>query len=228
MISVIIPAHNESTVIGRALQALVDGAEKEEIEIIVVCNGCTDTTAEVARSIEGPIQVVETDVASKTNALNIGDSIAKFFPRFYVDADLVYKIDDLRIVAKELKKDGIFAAAPEFEFDVSESSRAVKAYYRVWKRMPYFDTGRIAGAYGLSKEGRMRFEDFPEVVSDDGFVRLQFSPKERTTVKESVVTVKVPKNIKSLLRVKARSHGGVTQLRKLHPEVFHNETAGPC
>ena len=49
MISVIIPAHNEERVIARTLEAMVAGASPGELEIIVVANGCSDATADVAR-----------------------------------------------------------------------------------------------------------------------------------------------------------------------------------
>ena len=47
-VSVIIPAHNEESVIGRCLAAMLEGAQPGELEIIVVCNGCSDRTGEKA------------------------------------------------------------------------------------------------------------------------------------------------------------------------------------
>ncbi|WP_319562186.1 glycosyltransferase family 2 protein [Marispirochaeta sp.] len=227
MISVIMPAYNEEAFIERSLRSLCSGAALGELEIIVVCNGCTDSTASKARKVSGPIKVLETGIPSKTNAMNIGDEIATGFPRFYVDADLIFSLDDLRKVAAVLNKNGVMAAAPEFVFDVIHSSSAVKAYYRVWKQMPYFDTGRIAGAYGLSREGRTRFGRFPTLTSDDGFVRLQFTPSERTTVKGSSALVSTPRKLSSLIKIKIRSQSGTTELRKKFPSLFRNETASP-
>ncbi|MBO0838909.1 MAG: glycosyltransferase, partial [Actinobacteria bacterium] len=53
MASIIIPACNESRVIKRLLSRLVCSARDGEFEIIVVANGCTDDTAEIACSF-GP------------------------------------------------------------------------------------------------------------------------------------------------------------------------------
>ena len=47
--SVVIPAHNEANVIGRGLDRLF-GSLGTGIEVIVVCNGCTDDTADTARA----------------------------------------------------------------------------------------------------------------------------------------------------------------------------------
>ncbi|MGA8273701.1 MAG: glycosyltransferase, partial [Candidatus Sulfotelmatobacter sp.] len=86
MVSIIIPAHNEGAVIARTLKAMTDGAQPAELDIIVVCNGCSDDTAAVARRFSPAVRVLETAIAGKTNALNLGDEAARSFPRVYVDA----------------------------------------------------------------------------------------------------------------------------------------------
>ncbi len=227
MISVVMPAHNEEAFIEKSLRAITEGSVDGEIEVVVVCNGCTDNTASVARRIPGPITVIESDIPSKVSSLNIGESYVSGFPRFYVDSDLIFSYSDMVKVAEELESEGILAAAPDFVFDDSRASFAVKAYYRVWKQMPYFESGRIAGAYGLTKEGRERFGLFPDVTADDGFVRLQYSPAERKTVKESKVVVTTPRNLANLIKIKVRSHGGTFELKQKFPELFQNETAAP-
>ena len=87
MISIVIPAHNEEQVIGRLLEGVTRGAEPGELEIVVVTNGCTDRTAEVAASFPG-VTVVDSPVASKAVALNLGDATVTGFPRLYLDADI--------------------------------------------------------------------------------------------------------------------------------------------
>ncbi len=50
LISVIIPAHNEEKYIGRCIESISRAAVRApgNVEIIVVCNRCTDRTAEIA------------------------------------------------------------------------------------------------------------------------------------------------------------------------------------
>ena len=85
MTSVIIPAHNEDTVIGRLLQGLTraetEAQRADSLDIVVVCNGCSDRTAEIARAFGEPVHVIETEVASKSHALRLGDEAARSFPR---------------------------------------------------------------------------------------------------------------------------------------------------
>ena len=44
-VSVVIPAHDEEAVIERCLGTLLADARAGEVEVVVVCNGCTDDTA---------------------------------------------------------------------------------------------------------------------------------------------------------------------------------------
>ena len=53
MLSIIVPAHDEAPVIGRLLGQLVSSAGEGRLDILVVANGCTDNTAEIAASF-GP------------------------------------------------------------------------------------------------------------------------------------------------------------------------------
>ena len=64
MTSVVIPAHNEGRVIRRLLEQPVNGADLGEMDIIVVANGCTDDTAEVAASFGPAVRVLTLPVTS--------------------------------------------------------------------------------------------------------------------------------------------------------------------
>src|ERR1700677_4126612 len=122
MISVIIPAHNESSVIARTLRAMTEGAAPRELEVIVVCNGCDDDTAAVARGFSPSVRVIETKIASKAQALNLGDQAACGFPRVYSDADVVITIDAIRILARRLERGDVFVVAPPPSFDLAGCS----------------------------------------------------------------------------------------------------------
>jgi len=219
VISVIIPAHNEETVIARNLRALIDGASPHELEVIVACNGCTDRTAHVARSFGACVKVIEIETSSKAAALNAGDAIAAGFPRFYVDADVVISLDSVRRVAAALERGEGLAAWPEPRTDLSRASWPVRAFYGVWLKLPYnCEGGKVgAGVYALSAEGRSRFGQFPDVINDDGFVRFRFSPRERITVPGAYSVVEAPRTLASLIRVKTRVRMGQFQLQDRFP-----------
>ena len=95
MPSIIIPAHNEEKVIARCLRELTADSALEGAEIFVVCNGCSDKTAEIASQFAG-VRAVSIDTASKIAALNEGDRLATQFPRVYLDADVLVSGESLK------------------------------------------------------------------------------------------------------------------------------------
>lgn len=64
MVLIIIPAHNEETVITRNLRAILAGAEPGDLEVIVACNTCRDVRAEIARRFDPPLRLLEFQTAS--------------------------------------------------------------------------------------------------------------------------------------------------------------------
>jgi glycosyltransferase involved in cell wall biosynthesis len=219
MISIVIPAHNESSVIARTLSAMTEGAEPHEFDIVVVCNGCTDDTANVARRFAPLVRVIETEVAGKPHALNLGDQAAIGFPRIYADADVVITPDTIRILARRLQRGDVHAVAPTANFDLSGCSWAVRACYDIRSYLPSAQEGiGGSGVYALSAAGRARFREFPALTADDGYVRIQFTEEERATLPSVSSTVFPPRRIKQLIATKTRSHYGSFELAAMFPD----------
>lgn len=219
-VSIVIPAYNEEKVIGRCLRSLLAGAEPDELEVVVAVNGTTDRTAEIARSFGPMVRVVETKTASKIAALNLGDEHARYFPRFYVDADIVLDIRAIREVAQVLRDGPALAAAPRLEMDLTDRPWAVRAYYDVWTRMPYYDDGMIgSGVYALSEAGRARWGKFPDVIGDDYYVWLHFAPGERVTVKTCSFRVRPPNSVEGMIKIFTRVRAGNAEINTKYPEL---------
>jgi glycosyltransferase involved in cell wall biosynthesis len=220
MISIIVPAHDESALIERCLRGMVEGARPGELEVVVVCNGCSDDTEQRARAVGGPVRVISIATASKTRALNAGDDEARGFPRFYVDADVLIDRDAIERVAAVLRDGPALAAAPIARVDAGDASWPVRAYYRVWTELPYFDSAMIgSGVYALSEQGRRRFGRFPELIADDEFIRRQFQPGERRRVEECHFAIRPPSRLRGVIREKSRSRLGLYQLGRRHPDL---------
>jgi glycosyltransferase involved in cell wall biosynthesis len=226
LISIIIPAYNEAAVIARCLDALLQSHGAGEFEILVVCNGCSDDTAAIARAYGGPVRVIETDVASKTHALNLGDASAAGFPRIYMDADVVLSPNAVRDVAAPLQDGSFLASAPRpVDVFLPRTSWGVRAYYRFWGALPYIQEGMIAaGVYALSRAGRERFGEFPGLISDDGYVRLLFRSDERILVEQATSSVFAPTSLPHLMKIRTRSRLGFLQLQSRYPELAQRES----
>jgi glycosyltransferase involved in cell wall biosynthesis len=225
MTSIIIPAHNEESVIRRGLHAVLDGAAPGELEVIVVCNGCSDATAAVAGEFGTAVRVIETDVPSKSNALNLGDAAATRFPRIYLDADVILDLASIRRLSEALQRRGILAAAPRVDtVFTADCDWAVRAFYDFWMALPFVREGMMAaGVYAMNEAGRARFGQFPDVIADDGFCRLQFTPNERVEVADAVSRVVAPGRFSDLVKIRSRSRLGVYQLQTRFPELYASE-----
>jgi glycosyltransferase involved in cell wall biosynthesis len=222
--SIIIPAHDESDVIERCLRSITRSLSAEEAEIIVVCNGCSDDTADIAMSFGPMVRVLCTPVPSKPAALNLGDTIATRFPRIYLDADIVVDSDVVRDLAHLLDDDSpLLAASPRGVVSLAGRGRLVRSFYRIWTALPYFREGPFgAGLYAFSRKGRERFKTFPDIISDDGFARLSVHPSERGVLESGVFTIFPPRSISGVLKINIRARAGMYQLRSRFPEMIDN------
>ena len=210
--SVLIPAHNESAVIARCLHHLFRGIDANDLEVVVVCNGCHDDTAAVARACGHPVEVIDLTVASKTAALRAGDRMLRTFPRLYLDADVILPGRAAIGVLKHLARDGSVAARPPFRYETAHSSAIVRRYYQARSRV-HAVMGSIwgAGVYGLSASGRTRFGDYPDVVADDLFVDQCFQKDEIDIVGDESVVVMAPAHYRDLLKVMRRAYRGAAE-----------------
>lgn len=223
MASIIIPAHNEETVLDSTLISLLHQSSETD-EIFVIANACSDKTAQVAIRFSPRVRVVESQIPSKTNALNIGDSLATQYPRVYLDADIVLTPNTLASIKNALQNGDVLAASPSVKMDFSLSNWFVKAYYDIWLNMPFSLAGMMgSGVYALSEKGRARFDTFPDLISDDGFVRSQFKEHERKRVLDGFSIVQAPATMSDLMKIKIRSRMGQIQLRALYPKLIANE-----
>lgn len=203
--SVIIAAHNEEAVIGRTLRRLAGVVGEGLVDVVVVCNGCRDRTADIARGFPG-VRVRELDYPSKTAALREGDRVAVAGPRIYLDAD-IEMTGRAAIETMEALMTGAIAARPPHCFDTTGASWVVRRWYAVRERLPSIAQALWgAGCYALSVEGRARFEEFPEVVADDLMIHQLFPPTEITIVPTDALVVHTPRRLADLLRILRRSY----------------------
>ena len=221
MISIVIPAHNEGRVIERCLQAVLAEAVPGEFEIAVVCNGCTDDTAERARRFGGGVKVVETPVGSKIHALNLGDKAVSSFPRFYLDADIQLSTKAIRDVANLLGEESpILVAAPRGIVNCEGRPWMVRAFYKVWTKLPYFSEDMVgSGVYAFSRKGRARFDEFPQVTADDEFARHIVASHERKASPTSTFTINPPRTLADLLKIMTRTRAADYAFRAQFPEL---------
>jgi len=230
-VSVIVPASNEAGLIGRCLDALLASrfATPTPWQLLVVANGCRDDTAAVARSYgdaakarQVDLQVIEVALGNKLNAINVGEGAATGDVLVYVDADVVVSPDLLAELAAALA-----GAAPAYGTGTLSIAPAEhwesRAYARFWSHLPFVVDGAPGcGVFAVNRSGRARWGAFPAVISDDTFVRLQFTPDERKNV-AAAYEWPIVEGFGNLVKVRRRQDVGVTEIAALYPALLGNE-----
>jgi glycosyltransferase involved in cell wall biosynthesis len=220
--SVVIPAHNEERVIRRCLEALTNGTGQPSaafpLQIVVVCNGCTDRTAVVARQFP-QVTVIEIPEPSKVAALNTGDGVVTAVPRIYLDADSELSNASARSLLRAAvhhKEPAIVTASVEFE--TSGCSALARSYVRGSERTGFVKFGvNAGGVYALNGSGRARFGKFPELTNDDFFAASFFDAHEQVIDRNATVITRPPRDVRSLLRVRSRIYYGNREVAARQP-----------
>lgn len=220
---VIVPACDEETVIDRCLRSLTGSGTKDDVCVLVVCNGCVDATAAVVQAYSARyvrVRLLELPERSKVSAIRAGlasttGSVA------VVDADVTLSPDAIDGLRQTLAQARPVIAAPRLQVDLSGCGRTVRGFYRIWLQQPYVTSGLIgAGVYATNQAGRSRLTAMPDVMADDAWARACFDPGERV-ISAGVFTIYPARSTWALVRRRARIVTGNQQVRRLRdaPEV---------
>ena len=214
--SVIIPAHNEAATIGRSLSALRTGTYEDELEVVVVCNGCTDDTAGAARRADPRARVIEISQPSKAEAVRVGNTLTDVFPRVHLDADIVLSGTDLLHLLEPLGRGQVLATAPRRDVPRDGCSPWVRWYYDVWESLPQVEWGLFGrGAFALSEVAQARVSALPRMLSDDLGMSDSFTDEERRVVNAAVAVVHPPRTVSDLVQRRIRVMRGNVQADRL-------------
>ena len=213
--TIVIPAYNESRVLGRLLSRIVVPDAADSPTVLVVANGCTDQTADIARSFGNAVRVLSIPVASKRLALAASDRAVTSFPRLYVDADVEIGRADIAALTGALLLPGTLAVAPERHLELAGCRWPVRWYLDIWARLPAVRDGLFGrGAFAVSADGHRRIANLPMLMADDLAVALAFGPGEARVVPQARVTTYPPRTLGALIRRRIRVATGVAQLER--------------
>lgn len=229
-VSILIPAHDEAAHLPACMRALLQSAPLPGgVEIIVIANGCRDDTAQIARSFTTEAEargwrltVLEVARGGKLNAWNVGEAQARGDVLIYLDADVQVTPPLIAELAAILA-----TPAPRYASGrarvTTRDSWITRHYTRFWHTTPFMVHGvQGFGVFAMNRAGRARWGVWPEIISDDTFARLHFTPAERVAVQASYDWPMI-EGFAPLVRVRRRQDIGVAEVARLYPELMAND-----
>ncbi|MDQ1017176.1 glycosyltransferase [Streptomyces afghaniensis] len=110
-VTVLVPAYNEEAGIGSTLRSLLDSTHRE-LQVVVIDDGSTDRTADIAESVGDPrVEVVRQPNSGKAAALNTGLAHARYDIVVMVDADTVFEPDAIERIVQPLAHPAVGAVS---------------------------------------------------------------------------------------------------------------------
>jgi len=230
-LTIIVPANNEEAYLANCLQALLASEPTEsQVQVLVVANACTDETVAVARTFKDKaarigwvLQIVDLAEPGKLNALNVGDDMATGELRLYLDADVLVSPTFVRMLVDALASTPAARYASGTARVSPPQSWVTRAYARFWQQLPFAQSEAPGfGAFAVNAAGRKRWGRFPDIISDDTYVRLLFAPMEREGITATYEWPMV-EGFWRLVKVRRRQDEGVREIARKWPELMSDE-----
>lgn len=231
MLTIVVPAHNEEAFIADCLSALIaSDPVSGVVEVIVAANGCTDRTVDISQSYRDDFEkkgwslvVLDLPQGGKLGALTAADAGARGDVRVYIDADVTVSPGLIAGLARALR--GERPAYASGQVQISGKGWFSRNYARFWSNLPFMREGVPGcGVFAMNAAGRARWDDWPEIIADDFYARMKFSPKERTLV-EAPYDWPIAEGFSALVKVRDRQNRGVAEVTQVFPDLMVNDDA---
>ena len=237
-VTVLVPAYNEETVIGRTLQALV-ASDYPELEILVLDDGSHDRTVSVAMAFaQHGVRVIQLPHAGKAHALRVGFAAASHPIIVALDADTVFARRTVRRLVEPFGEPRVGAVAgnPKVgnrgtlltRFQILEYVLTLNLERRVYTMFNCVPV--VPGAVGAWRATAVaRAGGFPtDTLAEDTDVTLALGRAGYRVryVPSAVAYTEVPETLRQLSRQRNRWAFGMLQSLWKHRAATLNPRAG--
>ncbi len=227
--SVLIPAHNEAAYLPACLDALF-ASDAGAVQVVVIANGCTDDTALIAQGYAGQAEakgwqltVLDLAQGGKLNAWNAGEGDANGDVLIYLDADVIVSPQMVAQIATVLDTDQPRYAGARPNVTITGEDALTRHYTRFWLTTPFMVHGVPGfGVFAMNRQGRARWGKWPDIISDDTFARLNFTPEERLSVPATYDWPMI-EGFTRLVQVRRRQDIGVAEIAQRYPALMAND-----
>ncbi|MCP5267127.1 MAG: glycosyltransferase [Burkholderiaceae bacterium] len=181
LISVVIPALNAARFIGDAIESVL-AQDWPDLEIIIVDNGSTDGTYEIARDFGGPVRCHRFSRRGQPRAMNHGIGLTRGSWLSFLDADDLWAPRKIAIQRAAFdaspQTDAVFAHAANFSGEPPSSQDVPgapaplhgtllirrEAFFRVGYLDEQFTIGSIMDWYMRAQEAGIRMTTLPQTL----------------------------------------------------------------
>lgn len=237
-VSIIIPCHNSSKVIDETLKQVLN-LEYENKEIIVVDDGSTDNTYEIASKYKQYVNVVRRSFCSgrKTGAINFGLAFTSGDVIVVIDDDTIVEKNSLNYIVKPLFDTSVAGAGANIRIFSNNSNLITKLQeieYMIIMQLvkpfqAYFFKAVliISGSYGAFKKKyleRIGGWDIDIITEDLDLTWKLYRLKKRVMHSErSVCYTDVPSTFKDLVKQRNRWDYGLFETISKHKSFIFSK-----
>jgi poly-beta-1,6-N-acetyl-D-glucosamine synthase len=243
-ISIIVPVYNEEKVVAESVQSLLE-LNYSNYEIIIVNDGSTDKTREVAEQLVGyqkgryadiKISLIDKPNGGKSKALNAGISLSKADFVLCMDGDSQLSPDSVRLAVRHFINPEIGAVAGnvkvmnrgKFFTDLQaleyieglNMARSAQSFVRLVNIIPgpigLFRKKAIEGAGYYSSDTFAEDADLTLKILANGW-KIYYEPK-------SISYTEAPAKLQELLKQRYRWTRGILQSIRKHKKLMLNPT----
>lgn len=221
-VSILIPAHNEEEYIAKCIESVLNlDYPKEKLEIIVLDDGSTDRTYEIAKSYEDKgVKVVRKEKnIGKANILNYGLEIAKGEFVCTLDADSYVSPYSLKRMLAQVDSENVAAVASGVKVrsakNIIEEVQRIEYLFAIFSRklVNYLDAVQVTpGPFSLFRKDvliKLKGFDPNSLVEDQEIaLRLQKYGYKINSSFDNDVYTEIPKNFFELMKQRTRWQRG--------------------
>ncbi len=243
-VSIIVPVYNEGKVVLDSIMSLLR-LDYSNYEIIIVNDGSTDNTAEVARTLVGyqagvygdvKVSLINKPNGGKARALNAGISYSKAEIVLCMDGDSQLSEDSIRMAVrhfsdpeigavagnvKVLNRNKLFTDLQALEYiEGLNMSRAAQSYFKLVNIIPgpigLFRKKAIEGAGYYSSDTFAEDADLTLKILARGW-KIYYEPR-------AISYTEAPEKLNQLLKQRYRWTRGILQAIRKHKQLLINPT----
>lgn len=180
LVSVVMIAHNEEKRISGKLRNLLQSDYQGELEIIVVCDGCEDATADLSRSLLGEGgRTIESPRCGKAEGLNRGVAAAKGAILIFADVRQEFDPSAIRRLVMPFSDPSVAAVSGSLEIKETKDGpgKGIDLYWRLEKFIRLAESkidsciGCTGAIYALRADCYLPLP--PDTLLDDVVVPMQ-------------------------------------------------------